>query len=75
MKSLACGACAIIPLPRLFTVEYASQFDVLLPGFAAMKLPILLGGSSNHFVTAALREIGAWDPSVQRSSGTPSPRH
>jgi hypothetical protein len=31
-------------------VEYASQFDVLLPGFAAMKLPILLGGSSNHFV-------------------------
>jgi cellulose synthase/poly-beta-1,6-N-acetylglucosamine synthase-like glycosyltransferase len=43
-------------------VEYASQFDVLLPGFAAMKLPILLGGSSNHFVTAALREIGAWDP-------------
>jgi cellulose synthase/poly-beta-1,6-N-acetylglucosamine synthase-like glycosyltransferase len=36
-------------LPRLFTVEYASQFDVLLPGFASLKLPILLGGSSNHF--------------------------
>ena len=46
----------------MFTVEYASQFDVLLPGFAALKLPILLGGSSNHFKTGALRELGAWDP-------------
>jgi cellulose synthase/poly-beta-1,6-N-acetylglucosamine synthase-like glycosyltransferase len=49
-------------LARLFTVEYAGQFDVLLPGLVALGLPIPLGGSSNHFQTAVLRKIGAWDP-------------
>jgi len=36
-------------LARLFTAEYAGQFDVFLPGLAAMQLPLPLGGSSNHF--------------------------
>jgi cellulose synthase/poly-beta-1,6-N-acetylglucosamine synthase-like glycosyltransferase len=49
-------------LAASFTLEYAAQFDGLLPGFAALNLPILLGGSSNHFPTALLRKIGAWDP-------------
>ncbi|HEY0440922.1 MAG TPA: glycosyltransferase [Xanthobacteraceae bacterium] len=49
-------------LARLFTAEYAGQFDVLLPGLAAFRLPIPLGGSSNHFKTAILRQAGAWDP-------------
>jgi glycosyltransferase XagB len=49
-------------LARIFTAEYAGQFDVVLPGLAAMHLPILLGGSSNHFRTAVLRQIGGWDP-------------
>lgn len=49
-------------LTRLFTAEYAGQFDVFLPGLAALRLPIPLGGSSNHFHTATLREIGGWDP-------------
>jgi cellulose synthase/poly-beta-1,6-N-acetylglucosamine synthase-like glycosyltransferase len=48
-------------LTRLFTAEYAGQFDVFLGGLAALHLPLPLGGSSNHFRTATLRKIGAWD--------------
>lgn len=48
-------------LTRLFTAEYAGLFDVFLPGLAARRLPLPLGGSSNHFRTAVVREIGAWD--------------
>ncbi|WP_375411806.1 glycosyltransferase [uncultured Bradyrhizobium sp.] len=48
-------------LTRMFTAEYAGQFDVVLPGIAAMRMPLPLGGSSNHFRTAILREIGGWD--------------
>jgi glycosyltransferase XagB len=48
-------------LARVFTAEYASQFDLFLPGLAALRLPLPLGGSSNHFPTAVLRQIGAWD--------------
>jgi cellulose synthase/poly-beta-1,6-N-acetylglucosamine synthase-like glycosyltransferase len=36
-------------LARLFTTEYAGQFDVFLLGIAALGLPLPLGGSSNHF--------------------------
>ena len=49
-------------LARLFTAEYAGQFDVFLPGLTALRLPIPLGGSSNHFRTATLRAVGGWDP-------------
>ncbi len=48
-------------LPRMFAAEYAGQFDVFLPGLAAMRMPLPLGGSSNHFRTAVLREVGGWD--------------
>jgi len=48
-------------LARHFTAEYAAQFDVLLPGLAQLRLPLPLGGSSNHFRTQALREAGGWD--------------
>ena len=48
-------------LTRLFTAEYAAQFDVFLGGLAALGLPLPLGGSSNHFATAVLREVGGWD--------------
>ena len=48
-------------LARLFTAEYAGQFDVFLPGIAALHLPLPLGGSSNHFRTATLRAVGGWD--------------
>lgn len=49
-------------LARIFTANYAGQFDVLLPGLAASRLPFPLGGSSNHFRTQALRMSGGWDP-------------
>jgi glycosyltransferase XagB len=49
-------------LARMFTANYAGQFDVLLPGLASLRLPFPLGGSSNHFRTSVLRGIGAWDP-------------
>jgi len=49
-------------LTRLFTTEYAALFDVFLPGLAAWRLPLPLGGTSNHFRTAILRALGGWDP-------------
>jgi glycosyltransferase XagB len=36
-------------LTRLFTAEYAGLFDVFLPAIAGRRLPVPLGGSSNHF--------------------------
>ena len=49
-------------ITRLFTAEYAGQFDVYLDGLTRFGLPLPLGGSSNHFRTDVLRRIGAWDP-------------
>jgi glycosyltransferase XagB len=49
-------------LARLFTAEYAGLFDVFLPALAVLKMPLPLGGSSNHFRAEVLRRIGAWDP-------------
>ncbi len=48
-------------LTRWFTAEYSVWFDQLLPGLQAMDVMIPLGGTSNHFVTARLREIGGWN--------------
>ncbi|MGQ3676603.1 glycosyltransferase family 2 protein [Xanthobacter sp. TB0139] len=45
-----------------FAAEYAAQFDVLLPLLNALELPILLGGTSNHFRRDVLEKVGAWDP-------------
>jgi glycosyltransferase XagB len=49
-------------LARMFTADYAGQFDVVLPALAALHLPFPLGGSSNHFRTSVLRRVGGWDP-------------
>jgi len=35
---------------------------MLLPGLERIAVPIPLGGTSNHFRIAVLREVGAWDP-------------
>jgi cellulose synthase/poly-beta-1,6-N-acetylglucosamine synthase-like glycosyltransferase len=48
-------------LTRLFTVEYSGWFDLFLPGLDYLNQPIPLGGTSNHFETARLREIHGWD--------------
>ena len=49
-------------LTSWFSTEYAMWFDLFLPGLNAGGVPIPLGGTSNHFPTARLREVGAWDP-------------
>ncbi len=49
-------------LTRWFTAEYAMWFDLLLPGLQAARMPIPLGGTSNHLRVAALRQVGGWDP-------------
>jgi len=49
-------------LTRWFTTEYSMWFDLFLPGLDASGAPIPLGGTSNHFRTSQLRELGAWDP-------------
>ncbi|MEE1613400.1 glycosyltransferase [Microvirga sp. CF3016] len=48
-------------LTRLFTIEYAALFDVFNPGLAEIGSPIPLGGTSNHFRTAALQAVHGWD--------------
>ncbi len=48
-------------LPALFALEYAGLFEVLNPGLLRFDLPILLGGTSNHFRTEVLRKVGGWD--------------
>ena len=49
-------------LTRMFTLEYSYWFDYMLAGLDAADLPIPLGGTSNHFRTSALAELGGWDP-------------
>jgi cellulose synthase/poly-beta-1,6-N-acetylglucosamine synthase-like glycosyltransferase len=49
-------------LTRFFTLEYTSWFDLFLPGLHAVRTPIPLGGTSNHFRTDLLQKLGGWDP-------------
>ncbi len=49
-------------LTRMFALEYAAQFHVMLPFFARRGWPLPLGGTSNVFRRAALEECGGWDP-------------
>jgi cellulose synthase/poly-beta-1,6-N-acetylglucosamine synthase-like glycosyltransferase len=49
-------------LTALFAGEYAGQFGLMLPLLARLGLPMPLGGTSNHFRSSVLREIGGWDP-------------
>ena len=55
-------------LTRFFTLEYAHWFDLMLDGLAALRLPIPLGGTSNHFRVAPLRAVGRLG-SAQRDRG------
>jgi glycosyltransferase XagB len=49
-------------LTRMFTLDYSLWFDLMLPGLERLKVPIPLGGTSNHFRMDVLRELNAWDP-------------
>jgi glycosyltransferase XagB len=49
-------------LTRMFGLEYGYWFGAMLPGLDRLRLPIPLGGTSNHFRVDALRSLGGWDP-------------
>ena len=49
-------------ITRMFTLEYARLFDVMIPGMARADLPIPLGGTSNHFRREVLERTIGWDP-------------
>ncbi len=66
--TLACLQAELVPenarenvLTALFAGEYAGLFGRLLPALARWGLPVPLGGTSNHFRTGVLRELGGWD--------------
>ena len=48
-------------LTRWFAAEYSAWFDLCLPGLAALRTVIPLGGTSNHFKTQVLRDLMGWD--------------
>lgn len=48
-------------ITRMFAVEYACLFDVVLPWLAARGLLFPLGGTSNHFRRDVLVDLGGWD--------------
>ncbi len=49
-------------LTRVFTAEYSLWFDLILTGLQSIQAPIPLGGTSNHFRTKDLSNLGGWDP-------------
>ena len=58
---LAISNCANGLLPSLFAIEYAALFDLFNIGLSECRLPLPLGGTSNHFRVEDLRAVGAWD--------------
>lgn len=48
-------------LTRCFTIEYATWFRVVLPGFARLGLVVPLGGTTLFFRRDALDTLGGWD--------------
>ena len=48
-------------LTRMFAMGYAVLFDAVTAGLMRTSLPVLLGGTSNHFRTTVLRQVGGWD--------------
>jgi cellulose synthase/poly-beta-1,6-N-acetylglucosamine synthase-like glycosyltransferase len=47
---------------RQFALEYGALFDAILPALARLRLPVPLGGTSNHFRRETLIAAGGWDP-------------
>ncbi len=66
---LACVQAPLVPhngaeswIARQFEQEYLLHFGLIVPGLAMLNLPVLLGGTSNHFRKDVLEKVGAWDP-------------
>lgn len=49
-------------ISRQFTLEYTALFDAILPTVERLRLPMPLGGTSNHFRRSVLESSGGWDP-------------
>ncbi len=49
-------------IARQFALDYAVWFRIMLPAFSRLSGLLPLGGTSNHFRTSVLREVGGWDP-------------
>ena len=49
-------------LTRQFALEYAAQFNALLPLYVRLGWPLPLGGTSNVFRRDRLEAAGGWDP-------------
>jgi glycosyltransferase XagB len=49
-------------LTKWFALEYNVWFRRYLSGLVRLRVPIPLGGTSNHFRVPPLRELGGWDP-------------
>lgn len=49
-------------ITKSFALEYTAWFDMVLPGIQFLNGPIPLGGTSNHFRTEILKDLGGWDP-------------
>lgn len=49
-------------ISAVFALEYSALFRRLLPALGYHRMPLPLGGTSNHFKTELLRESGGWDP-------------
>ncbi|MDO1559967.1 glycosyltransferase family 2 protein [Brevundimonas sp. 2R-24] len=47
---------------RQFRAEYAALFESALPALARLRMPLPLGGTSNHFRREALEAVRGWDP-------------
>ncbi|WP_246318861.1 glycosyltransferase family 2 protein [Peteryoungia desertarenae] len=49
-------------ISAIFALEYSALFKRLLPMLAHYRMPLPLGGTSNHFRRDALIASGGWDP-------------
>jgi cellulose synthase/poly-beta-1,6-N-acetylglucosamine synthase-like glycosyltransferase len=49
-------------LARWFSLEYSFWFDYWLQGLDFVDAPLPLGGTSNHFKTKIIKQLGGWDP-------------
>lgn len=49
-------------LTAMFAIEYNTLFTGILPVLAYWRVPLPLGGTSNHFKVRILKAVGGWDP-------------
>ncbi len=48
-------------LTKMMSLEYSVLFNYLVYGLSIINFPVPLGGTSNHFKTLMLKQIGCWD--------------